>query len=207
MISKSLKKKKSEKNSDKLAEFISKSKEYDMEYYVLYIMEKCKDNNLLFLSKKGLNTILILLYFNYYDKTKTFLFDNVIMDIDGHYRFKSVHKFLNGLYGGRNLKDLKEKDIVNINEVFKIKKHVLKEYRKKFFIQKEAQKILDGLINTLLIAREDDLEAYTIGVDFFLCFMNRFLSAEKKIRNEDIIKIVTGKLKEVGQVKEKDGKI
>ena len=37
--------------------------------------------------------------------------------------------------------------------------------------------------------------------------MNRFLSAEKKIRNEDIIKIVTGKLKEVGQVKEKDGKI
>lgn len=207
MISKSLKKKKSEKNSDKLAEFISKSKEYDMEYYVLYIMEKCKDNNLLFLSKKGLNTILILLYFNYYDKTKTFLFDNVIMDIDGHYRFKSVHKFLNGLYGGRNLKDLKEKDIVNINEVFKIKKHVLKEYRKKFFIQKEVQKILDGLINTLLIAREDDLEAYTIGVDFFLCFMNRFLSAEKKIRNEDIIKIVTGKLKEVGQVKEKDGKI
>lgn len=207
MISKSLKKKKSEKNSDKLAEFISKSKEYDMEYYVLYIMEKCKDNNLLFLSKKGLNTILILLYFNYYDKTKTFLFDNVIMDIDGHYRFKSVHKFLNGLYGGRNLKDLKEKDIVNINEVFKIKKHVLKEYRKKFFIQKKVQKILDGLINTLLIAREDDLEAYTIGVDFFLCFMNRFLSAEKKIRNEDIIKIVTGKLKEVGQVKEKDGKI
>jgi hypothetical protein len=207
MLSKSLKKKKSEKNSDKLAEFISKSKEYDMEYYVLYIMEKCKDNNLLFLSKKGLNTILILLYFNYYDKTKTFLFDNVIMDIDGHYRFKSVHKFLNGLYSGRNLKDLKEKDIVNINEVFKIKKHVLKEYRKKFFIQKEAQKILDGLINTLLIAREDDLEAYTIGVDFFLCFMNRFLSAEKKIRNEDIIKIVTGKLKEVGQVKEKDGKI
>lgn len=207
MISKSLKKKKSEKNSDKLAEFISKSKEYDMEYYVLYIMEKCKDNNLLFLSKKGLNTILILLYFNYYDKTKTFLFDNVIMDIDGHYRFKSVHKFLNGLYSGRNLKDLKEKDIVNINEVLKIKKHVLKEYRKKFFIQKEAQKILDGLINTLLIAREDDLEAYTIGVDFFLCFMNRFLSAEKKIRNEDIIKIVTGKLKEVGQVKEKDGKI
>lgn len=207
MISKSLKKKKSEKNSDKLAEFISKSKEYDMEYYVLYIMEKCKNNNLLFLSKKGLNTILILLYFNYYDKTKIFLFDNVIMDIDGHYRFKSVHKFLNGLYSGRNLKDLKEKDIVNINEVFKIKKHVLKEYRKKFFIQKEAQKILDGLINTLLIAREDDLEAYTIGVDFFLCFMNRFLSAEKKIRNEDIIKIVTGKLKEVGQVKEKDGKI
>ena len=207
MISKSLKKKKSEKNSDKLAEFISKSKEYDMEYYVLYIMEKCKDNNLLFLSKKGLNTILILLYFNYYDKTKSFLFDNVIMAIDGHYRFKSVHKFLNGLYGGRNLKDLKEKDIVNINEVFKIKKHVLKEYRKKFFIQKEVQKILDGLINTLLIAREDDLEAYTIGVDFFLCFMNRFLSAEKKIRNEDIIKIVTGKLKEVGQVKEKDGKI
>jgi|GEM_PF-850896 hypothetical protein len=207
MISKLLKKKKSEKNSDKLAEFISKSKEYDMEYYVLYIMEKCKNNNLLFLSKKGLNTILILLYFNYYDKTKTFLFDNVIMDIDGHYRFKSVHKFLNGLYSGRNLKDLKEKDIVNINEVFKIKKHVLKEYRKKFFIQKEAQKILDGLINTLLIAREDDLEAYTIGVDFFLCFMNRFLSAEKKIRNEDIIKIVTGKLKEVGQVKEKDGKI
>jgi hypothetical protein len=207
MISKSLKRKKSEKNSDKLAEFISKSKEYDMEYYVLYIMEKCKNNNLLFLSKKGLNTILILLYFNYYDKTKTFLFDNVIMDIDGHYRFKSVHKFLNGLYGGRNLKDLKEKDIVNINEVFKIKKHVLKEYRKKFFIQKEVQKILDGLINTLLIAREDDLEAYTIGVDFFLCFMNRFLSAEKKIRNEDIIKIVTGKLKEVGQVKEKDGKI
>ena len=207
MISKSLKKKKSEKNSDKLEEFISKSKEYDMEYYVLYIMEKCKNNNLLFLSKKGLNTILILLYFNYYDKTKTFLFDNVIMDIDGHYRFKSVHKFLNGLYSGRNLKDLKEKDIVNINEVFKIKKHVLKEYRKKFFIQKEAQKILDGLINTLLIAREDDLEAYTIGVDFFLCFMNRFLSAEKKIRNEDIIKIVTGKLKEVGQVKEKDGKI
>lgn len=207
MINKSLKKKKSEKNSDKLAEFISKSKEYDMEYYVLYIMEKCKNNNLLFLSKKGLNTILILLYFNYYDKTKTFLFDNVIMDIDGHYRFKSVHKFLNGLYSGRNLKDLKEKDIVNINEVFKIKKHVLKEYRKKFFIQKEAQKILDGLINTLLIAREDDLEAYTIGVDFFLCFMNRFLSAEKKIRNEDIIKIVTGKLKEVGQVKEKDGKI
>ena len=204
MISKLLKKKKSEKNSDKLAEFISKSKEYDMEYYVLYIMEKCKNNNLLFLSKKGLNTILILLYFNYYDKTKTFLFDNVIMDIDGHYRFKSVHKFLNGLYSGRNLKDLKEKDIVNINEVFKIKKHVLKEYRKKFFIQKEAQKILDGLINTLLIAREDDLEAYTIGVDFFLCFMNRFLSAEKKIRNE---KIVTGKLKEVGQVKEKDGKI
>ena len=178
-----------------------------MEYYVLYIMEKCKNNNLLFLSKKGLNTILILLYFNYYDKTKTFLFDNVIMDIDGHYRFKSVHKFLNGLYSGRNLKDLKEKDIVNINEVFKIKKHVLKEYRKKFFIQKEAQKILDGLINTLLIAREDNLEAYTIGVDFFLCFMNRFLSAEKKIRNEDIIKIVTGKLKEVGQVKEKDGKI
>ena len=178
-----------------------------MEYYVLYIMEKCKDNNLLFLSKKGLNTILILLYFNYYDKTKTFLFDNVIMAIDGHYRFKSVHKFLNGLYSGRNLKDLKEKDIVNINEVFKIKKHVLKEYRKKFFIQKEVQKILDGLINTLLIAREDDLEAYTIGVDFFLCFMNRFLSAEKKIRNEDIIKIVTGKLKEVGQVKEKDGKI
>ena len=112
MISKSLKKKKSEKNSDKLADFISKSKEYDMEYYVLYIMEKCKDNNLLFLSKKGLNTILILLYFNYYDKTKTFLFDNVIMAIDGHYRFKSVHKFLNGLYGGRNLKDLKEKDIV-----------------------------------------------------------------------------------------------
>lgn len=207
MISKLLKKKKSEKNSDKLAEFISKSKEYDMEYYVLYIMEKCKNNNLLFLSKKGLNTILILLYFNYYDKTKTFLFDNVIMDIDGHYRFKSVHKFLNGLYSGRNLKDLKEKDIVNINEVFKIKKHVLKEYRKKFFIQKEVQKILDGLINTLLIAREDDLEAYTIGVDFFLCFMNRFLSAEKKIRNEDIIKIVTGKLKEVGQVKEKDGKI
>lgn len=207
MISKLLKKKKSEKNSDKLAEFISKSKEYDMEYYVLYIMEKCKNNNLLFLSKKGLNTILILLYFNYYDKTKTFLFDNVIMDIDGHYRFKSVHKFLNGLYSGRNLKDLKEKDIVNINEVFKIKKHVLKEYRKKFFIQKEAQKILDGLINTLLIAREDNLEAYTIGVDFFLCFMNRFLSAEKKIRNEDIIKIVTGKLKEVGQVKEKDGKI
>lgn len=207
MISKLLKKKKSEKNSDKLAEFISKSKEYDMEYYVLYIMEKCKNNNLLFLSKKGLNTILILLYFNYYDKTKTFLFDNVIMDIDGHYRFKSVHKFLNELYSGRNLKDLKEKDIVNINEVFKIKKHVLKEYRKKFFIQKEAQKILDGLINTLLIAREDDLEAYTIGVDFFLCFMNRFLSAEKKIRNEDIIKIVTGKLKEVGQVKEKDGKI
>ena len=207
MISKLLKKKKSEKNSDKLAEFISKSKEDDMEYYVLYIMEKCKNNNLLFLSKKGLNTILILLYFNYYDKTKTFLFDNVIMDIDGHYRFKSVHKFLNGLYSGRNLKDLKEKDIVNINEVFKIKKHVLKEYRKKFFIQKEAQKILDGLINTLLIAREDDLEAYTIGVDFFLCFMNRFLSAEKKIRNEDIIKIVTGKLKEVGQVKEKDGKI
>lgn len=207
MISKLLKKKKSEKNSDKLAEFISKSKEYDMEYYVLYIMEKCKNNNLLFLSKKGLNTILILLYFNYYDKTKTFLFDNVIMDIDGHYRFKSVHKFLNGLYSGRNLKDLKEKDMVNINEVFKIKKHVLKEYRKKFFIQKEAQKILDGLINTLLIAREDDLEAYTIGVDFFLCFMNRFLSAEKKIRNEDIIKIVTGKLKEVGQVKEKDGKI
>lgn len=207
MISKSLKKKKSEKNSDKLAEFISKSKEYDMEYYVLYIMEKCKDNNLLFLSKKGLNTILILLYFNYYDKTKTFLFDNVIMDIDGHYRFKSVHKFLNGLYSGRNLKDLKEKDIVNINEVFKIKKHVLKEYRKKFFIQKKVQKILDGLINTLLIAREDDLEAYTIGVDFFLCFMNRFLSAEKKIRNEDIRKIVTGKLKEVGQVKEKDGKI
>ena len=207
MISKLLKKKKSEKNSDKLAEFISKSKEYDMEYYVLYIMEKCKNNNLLFLSKKGLNTILILLYFNYYDKTKTFLFDNVIMDIDGHYRFKSVHKFLNGLYGGRNLKDLKEKDIVNINEVFKIKKHVLKEYRKKFFIQKKVQKILDGLINTLLIAREDDLEAYTIGVDFFLCFMNRFLSAEKKIRNEDIIKIVTGKLKEVGQVKEKDGKI
>lgn len=207
MISKLLKKKKSEKNSDKLAEFISKSKEYDMEYYVLYIMEKCKNNNLLFLSKKGLNTILILLYFNYYDKTKTFLFDNVIMDIDGHYRFKSVHKFLNGLYSGRNLKDLKEKDIVNINEVFKIKKNVLKEYRKKFFIQKEAQKILDGLINTLLIAREDDLEAYTIGVDFFLCFMNRFLSAEKKIRNEDIIKIVTGKLKEVGQVKEKDGKI
>ena len=207
MISKLLKKKKSEKNSDKLAEFISKSKEYDMEYYVLYIMEKCKNNNLLFLSKKGLNTILILLYFNYYDKTKTFLFDNVIMDIDGHYRFKSVHKFLNGLYSGRNLKDLKEKDIVNINEVFKIKKHVLKEYRKKFFIQKEAQKILDGLINTLLIAREDDMEAYTIGVDFFLCFMNRFLSAEKKIRNEDIIKIVTGKLKEVGQVKEKDGKI
>ena len=207
MISKLLKKKKSEKNSDKLAEFISKSKEYNMEYYVLYIMEKCKNNNLLFLSKKGLNTILILLYFNYYDKTKTFLFDNVIMDIDGHYRFKSVHKFLNGLYSGRNLKDLKEKDIVNINEVFKIKKHVLKEYRKKFFIQKEAQKILDGLINTLLIAREDDLEAYTIGVDFFLCFMNRFLSAEKKIRNEDIIKIVTGKLKEVGQVKEKDGKI
>ncbi len=207
MISKLLKKKKSEKNSDKLAEFISKSKEYDTEYYVLYIMEKCKNNNLLFLSKKGLNTILILLYFNYYDKTKTFLFDNVIMDIDGHYRFKSVHKFLNGLYSGRNLKDLKEKDIVNINEVFKIKKHVLKEYRKKFFIQKEAQKILDGLINTLLIAREDDLEAYTIGVDFFLCFMNRFLSAEKKIRNEDIIKIVTGKLKEVGQVKEKDGKI
>lgn len=207
MISKLLKKKKSEKNSDKLAEFISKSKEYDMEYYVLYIMEKCKNNNLLFLSKKDLNTILILLYFNYYDKTKTFLFDNVIMDIDGHYRFKSVHKFLNGLYSGRNLKDLKEKDIVNINEVFKIKKHVLKEYRKKFFIQKEAQKILDGLINTLLIAREDDLEAYTIGVDFFLCFMNHFLSAEKKIRNEDIIKIVTGKLKEVGQVKEKDGKI
>jgi len=207
MISKSLKRKKSEKNSDKLAEFISKSKEYDMEYYVLYIMEKCKNNNLLFLSKKGLNTILILLYFNYYDKTKTFLFDNVIMDIDGHYRFKSVHKFLNGLCSGRNLKDLKEKDIVNINEVFKIKKHVLKEYRKKFFNQKEAQKILDGLINTLLIAREDDLEAYTIGVDFFLCFMNRFLSAEKKIRNEDIIKIVTGKLKEVGQVKEKDGKI
>ena len=207
MISKSLKKKKSEKNSDKLAKFISKSKEYDMEYYVLYIMEKCKNNNLLFLSKKGLNTILILLYFNYYDKTKTFLFDNVIMDIDGHYRFKSVHKFLNGLYSGRNLKDLKEKDIVNINEVFKIKKHVLKEYRKKFFIQKKVQKILDGLINTLLIAREDDLEAYTIGVDFFLCFMNRFLSAEKKIRNEDIIKIVTGKLKEVGQVKEKDGKI
>ena len=207
MLSKSLKKKKSEKNSDKLAEFISKSKEYDMEYYVLYIMEKCKDNNLLFLSKKGLNTILILLYFNYYDKTKTFLFDNVIMVIDGHYRFKSVHKFLNGLYSGRNLKDLKEKDIVNINEVFKIKKHVLKEYRKKFFIQKEVQKILDGLINTLLIAKEDDLEAYTIGVDFFLCFMNRFLSAEKKIRNEDIIKIVTGKLKEVGQVKEKDGKI
>ena len=207
MISKSLKKKKSEKNSDKLAKFISKSKEYDMEYYVLYIMEKCKNNNLLFLSKKGLNTILNLLYFNYYDKTKTFLFDNVIMDIDGHYRFKSVHKFLNGLYSGRNLKDLKEKDIVNINEVFKIKKHVLKEYRKKFFIQKEAQKILDGIINTLLIAREDDLEAYTIGVDFFLCFMNRFLSAEKKIRNEDIIKIVTGKLKEVGQVKEKDGKI
>ena len=193
MISKSLKKKKSKKNSDKLAEFISKSKEYDMEYYVLYIMEKCKNNNLLFLSKKGLNTILILLYFNYYDKTKTFLFDNVIMDIDGHYRFKSVHKFLNGLYSGRNLKDLKEKDIVNINEVFKIKKHVLKEYRKKFFIQKEAQKSLDGLINTLLIAREDDLEAYTIGVDFFLCFMNRFLSAEKKIRNEDIRKIVTGK--------------
>ena len=207
MTSKSLKKKKSEKNSDKLAEFISKSKEYDMEYYVLYIMKKCKDNNLLFLSKKGLNTILILLYFNYYDRTKTFLFDNVIMVIDGHYRFKSVHKFLNGLYSGRNLKDLKEKDIVNINEVFKIKKHVLKEYRKKFFIQKEVQKILDGLINTLLIAREDDLEAYTIGVDFFLCFMNRFLSAEKKIRNEDIIKIVTGKLKEVGQVKEKDGKI
>lgn len=207
MLNKSLKKNKSEKNSDKLAEFISKSKEYDMEYYVLYIMEKCKNNNLLFLSKKGLNTILILLYFNYYDKTKTFLFDNVIMDIDGHYRFKSVHKFLNGLYSGRNFKDLKEKDIVNINEVFKIKKHVLKEYRKKFFIQKEVQKILDGLINTLLIAREDDLEAYTIGVDFFLCFMNRFLSAEKKIRNEDIIKIVTGKLKEVGQVKEKDGKI
>lgn len=207
MTSKSLKKKKSEKNSDKLAEFISKSKEYDMEYYVLYIMKKCKDNNLLFLSKKGLNTILILLYFNYYDRTKTFLFDNVIMVIDGHYRFKSVHKFLNGLYSGRNLKDLKEKDIVNINEVFKIKKHVLKEYRKKFFIQKEVQKILDGLINTLLIAREDDLEAYTIGVDFFLCFMNRFLSAEKKIRNEDIRKIVTGKLKEVGQVKEKDGKI
>ena len=197
MISKSLKKKKSKKNSDKLAEFISKSKEYDMEYYVLYIMEKCKDNNLLFLSKKGLNTILILLYFNYYNKTKAFLFDNVIMAIDGHYRFKSVHKFLNGLYSGRKLKDLKEKDIVNINEVFKIKKHVLKEYRKKFFIQKEVQKILDGLINTLLIAREDDLEAYTIGVDFFLCFMNRFLSAEKKIRNEDIRKIVTGKLKEV----------
>jgi len=193
MTSKSLKKKKSEKNSDKLAEFISKSKEYDMEYYVLYIMKKCKDNNLLFLSKKGLNTILILLYFNYYDRTKTFLFDNVIMVIDGHYRFKSVHKFLNGLYSGRNLKDLKEKDIVNINEVFKIKKHVLKEYRKKFFIQKEVQKILDGLINTLLIAKEDDLEAYTIGVDFFLCFMNRFLSAEKKIRNEDIRKIVTGK--------------
>ncbi len=207
MTSKSLKKKKSEKNSDKLAEFISKNKEYDMEYYVLYIMEKCKDNNLLFLSKKGLNTILILLYFNYYDRTKTFLFDNVIMVIDGHYRFKSVYKFLNGLYSGRNLKDLKEKDIVNINEVFKIKKHVLKEYRKKFFIQKEVQKILDGLINTLLIAREDDLEAYTIGVDFFLCFMNRFLSADRKIRNEDIRKIVTRKLKEVGQEKEKDGKI
>lgn len=207
MTSKSLKKKKSEKNSDKLAEFISKSKEYDMEYYVLYIMEKCKDNNLLFLSKKGLNTILILLYFNYYDRTKTFLFDNVIMVIDGHYRFKSVYKFLNGLYSGRNLKDLKEKDIVNINKVFKIKKHVLKEYRKKFFIQKEVQKILDGLINTLLIAREDDLEAYTIGVDFFLCFMNRFLSADRKIKNEDIRKIVTGKLKEVGQEKEKDGKI
>lgn len=207
MTSKSLKKKKSEKNSDKLAEFISKNKEYDMEYYVLYIMEKCKDNNLLFLSKKGLNTILILLYFNYYDRTKTFLFDNVIMVIDGHYRFKSVYKFLNGLYSGRNFKDLKEKDIVNINEVFKIKKHVLKEYRKKFFIQKEVQKILDGLINTLLIAREDDLEAYTIGVDFFLCFMNRFLSADRKIRNEDIRKIVTRKLKEVGQEKEKDGKI
>jgi len=37
--------------------------------------------------------------------------------------------------------------------------------------------------------------------------MTRFLSAKKKKRNEDIIKIVTGKLKEVGQVKEKDGKI
>lgn len=31
MLNKSLKKNKSEKNSDKLAEFISKSKEYDME--------------------------------------------------------------------------------------------------------------------------------------------------------------------------------
>lgn len=117
-----------------------------IKYFSLYILEKYKDKNIKTIGKEEINKILFLANLNYYKEKNEFLFENDFMLIDGIYQFLDVYNLFCNIYKKNDIKDIEPTSKIIIDDVFKMKKEVIKKYKKEFKIENEAKEIIDDLI-------------------------------------------------------------
>jgi hypothetical protein len=109
-------------------------------------LEKYRDKNIKVIGKEEVSKILFLANLNHYKEKNKFLFENDFMLIDGIYQFLDVYNLFCNIYGKNDIKDIESTSEIIIDDVFRMKKEILKRYKKEFKIENEAKEIIDSVI-------------------------------------------------------------
>ena len=109
-------------------------------------LEKYRDKNIKVIGKEEISKILFLANLNHYKEKNKFLFENDFMLIDGIYQFLDVYNLFCNIYGKNDIKDIESTSEIIIDDVFRMKKEILKRYKKEFKIENEAKEIIDSVI-------------------------------------------------------------
>ncbi len=136
------------KNKDEktLKTGVIKGSDDTIKYFSLYILEKYRDKDIKVIGNEEISKILFLANLNYYKEKNKFLFDNDFMLIDGIYQFLDVYNLFCNIYGKNDIKDIEPTSEIIIDDVFKMKKEVIRKYKKEFKIENEAKEIIDSII-------------------------------------------------------------
>ena len=142
------------KNEKTLKTGVMKGTNDTIKYFSLYILEKYSDKNIKTIGKEEVSKILFLANLNYYKEKNKFLFDNDFMLIDGIYQFLDVYNLFCNIYGKTDIKDIEPTSEIIIDDVFKMKKEVIRKFKKEFKIENEAKEIMDDIIEVYIVADE-----------------------------------------------------
>lgn len=177
------------KNKDKKTAVIKGSND-TVKYLSLYILEKYRNKNIKTIGKEEINEILFIANLNHYKDKSEFLFDSQFMLIDGIHQFLDVYNLFCNIYGKTDIKDIERTNEIIIDDVFKMKKEIIKKYEKKFKIENEAKEKIDEVVELYT----DIDEKVKVARDIFdFLFRITFLEIAKKFpvfKNENLKEIM-----------------
>ena len=164
-----------------------------IKYLSLYILEKYRNKNIKTIGKEEINEILFIANLNHYKDKSEFLFDSQFMLIDGIHQFLDVYNLFCNIYGKTDIKDIERTNEIIIDDVFKMKKEIIKKYEKKFKIENEAKEKIDEVVELYT----DIDEKVKVARDIFdFLFRITFLEIAKKFpvfKNENLKEIMDPK--------------
>lgn len=176
-------------NKDKKTAVIKGSND-TVKYLSLYILEKYRNKNIKTIGKEEINEILFIANLNHYKDKSEFLFDSQFMLIDGIHQFLDVYNLFCNIYGKTDIKDIERTNEIIIDDVFKMKKEIIKKYEKKFKIENEAKEKIDEVVELYT----DIDEKVKVARDIFdFLFRITFLEIAKKFpvfKNENLKEIM-----------------